>query len=69
MYKLLIIIHIFNIAADTETIAMKWCVAIRDYLIYRNRELFFEKLNGIVNNDIYPFSYIFNFNYMNIIIN
>jgi len=43
----------YHFAADTETIAMKWCVAIRDYLIYRNRELFFEKLNGIVNNDIW----------------
>jgi len=43
----------YHFAADTETIAIKWCVAIRDYLICRNQDLFFEKLNGIINNEIW----------------
>ncbi|KAG4091984.1 PLC-like phosphodiesterase [Neocallimastix lanati (nom. inval.)] len=43
----------YHFAADTESIAIKWCVGIRDYLIYRNKELSFEKLNGIINNEIW----------------
>jgi len=43
----------YHFAADTETIAIKWCVAIRDYLICRNQELLFEKFNGIINNEVW----------------
>jgi len=43
----------YHFAADTETIAIKWCIGIRDYLICRNQELMFEKLNGIIDNDVW----------------
>lgn len=43
----------YHFAADTETIAIKWCVGIRDYLICRNQELMFEKLNGIIDNEVW----------------
>jgi Ca2+-binding EF-hand superfamily protein len=43
----------YHFAADTETIAIKWCVGIRDYLLIRNQELTFQKLNGIVDKDIW----------------
>ncbi|ORX56553.1 PLC-like phosphodiesterase [Piromyces finnis] len=43
----------YHFAANTETIAIKWCVGIRDYLLCRNQDLYFEKLNGIVDKDIW----------------
>jgi len=45
--------QMYHFAADTETLAIKWCVGIRDYLICRNQELLFEKLNGIIDNDVW----------------
>jgi len=45
--------QMYHFAADTETLAIKWCVGIRDYLICRNQELIFEKLNGIIDNDVW----------------
>jgi len=43
----------YHFAANTETIAIKWCVGIRDYLLCRNQELTFEKLNGVVDKNLW----------------